>query len=104
MKRLGLFVKNEEIYRELEQIRRLRNDVVYGVRIFESEDVLYQAGEMLENLLGRMRSESSEKTQQIIDSSDNVGARIAKVPLCEGFTSATIVGPCTFTISAKLKN
>ena len=72
MMKLGLFVKNEETFHELDQIRRLRNEVVHGVRTLESDDVLYQAGDLLEHLLSRMRSESSQEAQQIIDSSDTI--------------------------------
>lgn len=72
MIKLGLFVKNEETYRELEQIRRLRNEVVHGIRTLESDDALYQAGELLEHLLSRIRSESSQEAQQIIDLSETI--------------------------------
>ena len=68
--RLGLFEKNKERYREIEQLRRLRNEVVHRPRTVESEDILYQASQELDDLLNHMTEESSDTVQQIIDSSD----------------------------------
>lgn len=79
--KLGVFEKNKERYREIEQLRRLRNEVVHGTGKIDSEDVLHEAGQMLGDLLRRIKAESSDKVRQVIDSSEIIQISLAGIDM-----------------------
>ncbi|MFB0846554.1 GTP pyrophosphokinase [Paenibacillus oleatilyticus] len=56
---------SKEIIYEVDHLRRLRNEVVHGVKIPEDE-TLFSAGQYIENLIGKMIKELPEELKPLI--------------------------------------
>ncbi len=75
---LGLLVENADAIHEIERIRRLRNEIVHGVRIPDN-DALHQMGKYLEEILLNLSSSSSGEVRQQIESSDEIQKVIREI-------------------------
>jgi ppGpp synthetase/RelA/SpoT-type nucleotidyltranferase len=75
---LGLFVENAGAIREIEQIRRFRNEIVHGVKIPDN-DALHRMGKYLEDALLNLSSSSSGEVHQLIETSDEIQKVIREV-------------------------
>jgi hypothetical protein len=68
---LGLFEQNKEVLGTVERLRRLRNQLVHGIES-PSGDYLSETIKLLESLFLNLKSQSSEKVREIIESSDRI--------------------------------
>lgn len=68
---LGLFEQNKEVLGTIEQLRRIRNQLAHGIES-PSADFLSEIIKLLENLFLNVKSQSSEKVREVIDSSDRI--------------------------------
>jgi hypothetical protein len=75
---LGVFAKDEEVLRAVEQLRRLRNQIVHGIESPSGDD-LSRSVKSLENLFLNLKSQSSEEVRKAIESSEIIEEIINRV-------------------------
>ena len=65
-----VFALNENIYVQIESIRRLRNQVIHGIQ-FQSEEQLMDAGKLLEKILINISHTISNELKPIVNEAIN---------------------------------